>query len=938
MFFHCPYCQFKITVKTAPKPGKYQPKCPKCNGKIVLLVPGEDPASWTAERVPGELPASLTDATFVGADASISTSPSGESAAMADRTVSLAPKSAPIGADANATMPSSANVAGYDTNDATQMVTSNPNLESTISHQTRMDEADSEFTVATQHTSKSRPMSSSGEELAEKIGSYEIIKELGRGGMGAVYLARQLSLDRPVALKVMKTEWSQDAIFLARFTREAFAAAQLAHHNVVQIYDIGEDDGTNFFSMEFVEGQSLGDALKKNGPMPVEQALSYILQAARGLNYAHSRGMIHRDIKPDNLMLNVHGLVKVADLGLVKTPTMNEDDDQLERKKTEPEVGSFGSSLRSLPSDITMVNTAMGSPAYMSPEQCRNASAVDARSDIYSLGCTLYALLRGAPPFSGQSVFDVMSKHATEPMPAIPGIPASVGKLIEKMTAKEPGDRFQTTTELIAATEEILKELAGTSNRATEQLQTFELLAKQFQSTPAKLRKKTVVRGAAVVALIAVVVGYLAGGWLAGSSLLLTAVQTLLSYFVVDGILNRTYIWKRTRQYLFGARLNDWLMATAFIILVILVLWFTGLLWVWVGVSIVSVGIAFTAVIVLDRPIKVQQQKVLAGIDQLLRTMRVQGMDEESLRDYVCQNSGPRWEELFEAIFGYDAKIHARAKFAENENFRTTKFGGWRDPIIQFFDRTNAERQKRKDLKHLEKIEAARFRAQGMDQRAAQLQAAANADDFVEKVNRLRQQKTEVVNIKEILTKSEKPSQPSNRPPVNPVKVVDQLLFGWQTRFLLAALLIVLGGLWVKAYRAQIAAATELAKKIDISANNQQDSQEAALKAAGSLRVLLQRGIPIDLPVFGTFRWVDSLNALVAGLILLLSVFTGSRKRQLVMLLAAVVTASLHFVPGIPTLGPIAPHHLGMLAGVSLTILAIVLFKPAEELVEDDEE
>src|SRR5205085_2442713 len=152
------------------------------------------------------------------------------------------------------------------------------------------------------------------------LGGYEIVKELGHGGMGAVYLARQLSLDRNVALKVMKPEWAQDPVFMARFTREAYVAAQLVHHNVVQIYDIGIDRNINFFSMEFIEGQSLGDLLKREKKLKPDAAVGHILQAARGLKFGHDRGMIHRDIKPDNLMLNTQGVVKVADLGLVRKP------------------------------------------------------------------------------------------------------------------------------------------------------------------------------------------------------------------------------------------------------------------------------------------------------------------------------------------------------------------------------------------------------------------------------------------------------------------------------------------------------------------------------------------------------------------------------------------------------------------------------------------
>src|SRR5262249_48697303 len=157
------------------------------------------------------------------------------------------------------------------------------------------------------------------EEIPETLGGYRVIARLGRGGMGSVYRARQLSLDRDVALKVMAHHLASDPIFVARFCREAYAAAQLIHHNVVQIYDFGAQDGLHYFSMEFVDGRTLAELLKERGRLEAAVAAGYILQAARGLKLAHDRGMIHRDIKPENLLLDKHDLVKVADLGLVKS-------------------------------------------------------------------------------------------------------------------------------------------------------------------------------------------------------------------------------------------------------------------------------------------------------------------------------------------------------------------------------------------------------------------------------------------------------------------------------------------------------------------------------------------------------------------------------------------------------------------------------------------
>ncbi len=172
----------------------------------------------------------------------------------------------------------------------------------------------------------SRP-SFSGLAAGAVLGGYRILKELGRGAMGAVYLARQLSLDRQVALKVIQAQWAGQPTFVARFMREAYAAAQLTHHNVVQIYDLSSSGQTNFFSMEFVEGRSLAEVVDKQGRLPPAEAIGYVIQAARGLEFAHRHGMIHRDVKPANLLLNDQGIVKVADLGLVKTPQLLESEE-----------------------------------------------------------------------------------------------------------------------------------------------------------------------------------------------------------------------------------------------------------------------------------------------------------------------------------------------------------------------------------------------------------------------------------------------------------------------------------------------------------------------------------------------------------------------------------------------------------------------------------
>src|SRR5262245_22447708 len=320
----CPYCGHKTSVKSA-RAGRFKPKCPACSKLFQVTVSGgagagEGPLSFqsepleqaSGEGVPARAAAqdpNLTSPTMAEA-------PRPRAAATMDATIAHDQASPSVAGNAefsvSAPLASSASaVPGAATGDATMAIDPASRVPVAIDST----EAGEDEPAA--------PVASLG-EVPRVLGGYEIVKELGRGGRGAVYLARQVSLDRPVALKVMNPEWAKNPNFLVRFTREAYAAAQLVHHNIVQVYDIGQDRGIHYFPMEYVDGCSLGEVLKKEGKIEAAVAAGYALQAARGLSFAHDRGMIHRDIKPDNLMLNTHGVVKVADLGLVRTPGMQE--------------------------------------------------------------------------------------------------------------------------------------------------------------------------------------------------------------------------------------------------------------------------------------------------------------------------------------------------------------------------------------------------------------------------------------------------------------------------------------------------------------------------------------------------------------------------------------------------------------------------------------
>ncbi len=267
-----------------------------------------------------------------------------------------------------------------------------------------------------------------------QIGEYELLEEIGRGGMGVVYKARHVRLRKIVALKLLPPHLACDPAALQRFDREMRVLGQLDHINLVEASDAGESNGRRFLVMRFIQGVTLDRLVRSKGPLSSADACEVIRQAARGLDHAWQLGLVHRDIKPSNLMLAADGVVKVLDMGvatLLRDPT---------------ETG------------LTKTGQIVGTTDYMSPEQIRHASKVDCRADLYSLGCTLFHLLAGRAPFSGSAYTDYVAKAAAQlndPLPALntirDDVPQEVHRILARMTAKDPAARFQSPAELAAA-------------------------------------------------------------------------------------------------------------------------------------------------------------------------------------------------------------------------------------------------------------------------------------------------------------------------------------------------------------------------------------------------------------------------------------------------------------------------------------------------------
>ncbi|MGB8227342.1 MAG: serine/threonine-protein kinase [Sedimentisphaerales bacterium] len=276
----------------------------------------------------------------------------------------------------------------------------------------------------------------SSKSPAEQIPGYKIIGKLGAGAMAIVYKAKQLSLDRIVAVKILPRRFSENPDYVQRFYKEGKAAAKLNHNNIVAAYDVGEAGGYHYFVMEYVEGKTLYEDLSKGKIFSEEEAIGIITQVARALAHAHARGLIHRDVKPKNIMINPAGIVKLADLGLARAT----DDVQLAKS----EAGK-----------------AFGTPYYISPEQIRGEIDIDARSDIYSLGATFYHMVTGRVPFDASTPADVMRKHLKEPL--VPPdhintlLSAGVSEVIEVMMAKQKQERYASAEELLTDLDAVSK-------------------------------------------------------------------------------------------------------------------------------------------------------------------------------------------------------------------------------------------------------------------------------------------------------------------------------------------------------------------------------------------------------------------------------------------------------------------------------------------------
>jgi eukaryotic-like serine/threonine-protein kinase len=921
---HCPNCQHEIAL-TGVKPGHYHPSCPTCRQKFDLLIPkaADEPARVTK---------------LVAIQTAVQTAAPATIAPVISAPYASAPQ-------AIVRTPASAN-----------NVTAMPG---------RVDR--SEYFIGAAPTI-------AYDDLHGRLGGYQIVQKLGQGGMGSVYLARQLSLDRDVALKTLSPTLANDPAFVARFTREAYAAAQLSHHNVVQIHDIGQDKGTSFFSMERVEGTNLAALVQREGRLDPLTAVNYTLQAARGLQFAHDHGLIHRDVKPENLLLSTEGIVKVADLGLVKlagtddAPALAPPAGQTARGNVMVNAATGNTTT----GNATMVNASMGTPAYMAPEQARDAAKVDHRADIYSLGCTLYDLVTGRPPFSGKSAIEVLTKHQTQPITPpekiVANLPRRLSEIISRMTSKQPDARYPTMAAVVKDLEEFLgvADDGASGVRSTqEHIKRIEVSVAQFNAAPVAQIRRNLILAFYVLCLICLGVGALTFSPRMAGGAVAFAVLSTLAYQLTIGLRQRTVLFSKLRQLVFGASVGDWATWLLGVVLAIALLYFFGQLWIWVAVAVLAVFVGITFHLGVDAVVAIQREDPLKQADAVIREMRTRGVDEDGIRGLIARFSGARWEEFYEALFGYDAKILARRLYGKGERGKDRKrFGVWRDWLIAWIDQKLEDRKSQREQRLLARLESRALEARGVLGSDATRQARETAARVVSGAKSMKDAPDDDRRFLETVEPSparqptafvrpewldEPDDAPNRESQPGYVKTgylrrrfggpLDVLL-GRRVRFILAALLLLGSGKWVQLNG--VANALEEFREVGESAQRisltLQQTAETAIRE-GKVAPRVETPAPASQPTDDTYvrplevpgvpAWVTSRvgswNGLVSGVLLLISVPLWGHLMSLSVIAGSVVSV-FGIQYDLPVIGA-APAWLAMAAGGLISLGGMLFFR-----------
>jgi hypothetical protein len=504
-------------------------------------------------------------------------------------------------------------------------------------------------------------------------------------------------------------------------------------------------------------------------------------------------------------------------------------------------------------------------------------------------------------------------------------VPKELSAIIQRMMAKEASERFANMGEVIRTLEQWLGvHHAGTFSPRDEQIDQIERFVKNFNGAPAAVLRGRLVAGAASVCLLAAVLlmffGRLGGAFgLAGMVL-----HAAAAYFIANGLTRKTYLFRRARQFALGLSVGDCVVAAAGAGLFAVLLWVLGLFWLWTGFGLAGVGLALALRFGLDRRIEAERRESLDGCERLLRRMRLSGVDEEDLRQFVAKYAGRDWEEFYEALFGYEAKLSARAVLLRGGSAGVReKFAGWREPAIALIDRVEKARRESRERRLLEQVEQARLVAAGLTERAARDRAAEAAADLMKQAKAIRHADVKrrtvgpaavtAIGMPNLGHLAQTAAQPNpfdfgHSPRRERAEGIVGLFVGPHVRAVLAAVLLAGCGLWV--YQSGLLVNFYLATRTTHAAG--------ATFQPVSLRPLELDGLPASWTA-----WCDGVNVGWGGVLLLASLFFRGNRSALLVLLGTAITVLGHRF-GIRTVEPIQEHHVSLLLG---TVLALVGYR-----------
>ncbi len=769
-------------------------------------------------------------------------------------------------------------------------------------------------------------------------------RELPRRTIGPVYFARQLAFNRDVTLELMKPQWAGSATFVARFTREAYAAAQLSHHHIAAIHGFGEDKGHVYVTTEFVAARSLGDLTREKDRLDAAEAVAYVLQAARGLKCAHDQNMFHRDLSPETLVVNRAGLVKVLDLGLAKTPDADEAEEAARSGQPTAPAPS--------PSQTTQPRVPIASLGFMAPELAANPAAVGPRTDIYSLGCTLYFLLTGRPPFEGRTAVEILDQQENKvfvaPDEPIKSVPKALSAVVLKMVARKPADRHADMADVIRDLETHLGVSSiGPISQSDDQAKLLEQNAIAWHDSPSARLRARITTAILAGCLGLALASFLPGWWFMASAFLSLGIFTAMADFAIAGFRQKTSLFQKVTPLVLGSSPSEWLTTLASVALLIGLLFVLKLFWIWVALALLAVGIA-AGLRVLDLRAEFEQHAQFELIEAVVRSLRRQGHDEDLIRRFVCSSCGQHWEALYESLFGYESMLHARDLCGRTSGRPARpKYMPWRDPLIRWIDARLALRREAEERAVLQKFEERALHAQGINLVTARRKADRAARAMVATAAEIREtirprDGTIMVNrsiaeaIREAAVKPEAvlleyergafDDRDHSRDRTRVISDLANVAFGPKIRFLFGAALLAGCIAWMH-QNAMISAEhatalVEAAKSGDITAVQTHAQAGVAHARDQAARPTQTLDLPVLPPV--VLSMVSSFGAGFGGLMLIISSFVSGSRIALFAIPAAAIPV-LGPRLGLPPLAGLDPSFIPSVIGAALIAAGLIL-------------